>query len=460
MDSLAYDKATVRSYDQDGRLHIAVTNISKAIVNPYLGNEIPDYEALGLVADHVYQLLRDPNELAKAAPTFNNIPLLSEHVPVTADDHQPGIVVGSTGTDAEFKKPYLRNSLVIWATDAINGIESNEQRELSCAYRYRADMTPGSYEGTHYDGVMRDIYGNHVALVAAGRAGSDVIVGDSILKEVILMKQPKKLSQLAILAKGALMAVISPKLAADALNPLLANITAANWKTKKTGLAKAVKELANDADLEDIVKLLDTLDGQEEVIDAVDEEPADPANPDDEPAVDALPVDKLLAFLKDKLSEEDLAAVSAILNAEESGEGENPPAQDEPPVTEGAATMPDKPEETVSKPAMDAALELTKRQVEQSTIAKMRAIQAAEKAVFPYVGEMVAQDSAEAVYRVALTALGINTEGLHPSAFKPILEAQPKPVDASQLNYIAMDAVAAQSFADRFPMAETMNRLG
>lgn len=122
--------------------------------------------------------------------------------------------------------------------------------------------------------------------------------------------------------------------------------------------------------------------------------------------------------------------------------------------------MPDKPEETVSKPAMDAALELTKRQVEQSTIAKMRAIQAAEKAVFPYVGEIVAQDSAEAVYRVALTALGVNTEGLHPSAFKPVLEAQPKPVDASQLNYIAMDAVAEKAFTERFPMAETMNRLG
>ena len=78
--------------------------------------------------------------------------MLSVHRPVTADDHPHKIVVG---------------------------IESDEQRELSAAYRYRADMTPGTYQGARYDGVMRDIRANHVALVATGRAGSDVVVGDS-----------------------------------------------------------------------------------------------------------------------------------------------------------------------------------------------------------------------------------------------------------------------------------------
>ncbi len=40
-------------------------------------------------------------------------------------------------------------------------------------------MTPGSYNGEAYDGVMRDIAGNHVALVVQGRAGADVLVNDS-----------------------------------------------------------------------------------------------------------------------------------------------------------------------------------------------------------------------------------------------------------------------------------------
>ncbi|CCE10728.1 conserved hypothetical protein [Bradyrhizobium sp. STM 3843] len=84
-----------------------ITNISKAAVNLYIGREIPDYKALGLDPDKVYRLLRDPEELAKAAPTFNNIPLLSRHVPVTADDHEPDLVIGSTGTDAAFNAPHL-----------------------------------------------------------------------------------------------------------------------------------------------------------------------------------------------------------------------------------------------------------------------------------------------------------------------------------------------------------------
>jgi uncharacterized protein len=82
-------------------------------------------------------------------------------------------VIGSTGTDAAFETPYLRNSLVVWARDAIEDIESEIKKELSSAYRYRADMTPGTYEGMPYDGVMRDIVGNHVALVDSGRAGPD-----------------------------------------------------------------------------------------------------------------------------------------------------------------------------------------------------------------------------------------------------------------------------------------------
>jgi hypothetical protein len=175
----AYDRAaSARTYDLDGRLHVAQSNISKANVCDYNGSEIPDYQSLGLDPNRVYKLLRDPDELESTAATFNNIPILSCHVPVSAEDHQPDLVVGSTGTDAEFVAPYLTNSLVIWVQDAIDAIESEAQRELSCAYRYTADMTPGSYMGQSYDGVMRNIIGNHLAIVPEGRAGSDVVVAD------------------------------------------------------------------------------------------------------------------------------------------------------------------------------------------------------------------------------------------------------------------------------------------
>jgi hypothetical protein len=175
--ALAFDKS-VRSVDVDGRLHVAVSNLSKATVNPYLGKEIPNHSGLGLDPEKIYNLFRDPEELKKGAHTFNNIPLLSKHVPISADDHKPDLVVGSTGTDAVFESPYLKNSLVVWESVAIGGIETRDQCELSCAYRYIPIMEAGTFEGMPYDGRMTGIIGNHVALVEIGRAGSDVVVAD------------------------------------------------------------------------------------------------------------------------------------------------------------------------------------------------------------------------------------------------------------------------------------------
>ena len=181
MDTLALDRnPSNRSYDADNRLHVSTTPISKANVCEYLGREIPGADELGLDPARRYRLWRHPEELAKAAPTFNNIPVLSRHVPVSAEDYQPEIVIGSTGTDAVFDKPYLKNSLVIWAKDAIDGIEREVKKELSSAYRYKPDMTPGTTpSGEKFDGIMRSIVGNHVAVVQDGRAGPDVVVADS-----------------------------------------------------------------------------------------------------------------------------------------------------------------------------------------------------------------------------------------------------------------------------------------
>ncbi|HUV96242.1 MAG TPA: DUF2213 domain-containing protein, partial [Acidobacteriaceae bacterium] len=149
-DAMAFDRASVRSTDQDGRLHVELTPISKACVNEYIGSEIPGCEELGLDPKRIYKLLRDPEELARAAPTFNNIPLLNDHVPVTVDSPQHDLVCGATGSNTEFDEPYLKTSLVVWTADAIAGIDSGEQQEISCAYHYVPDMTPGTYKGERY----------------------------------------------------------------------------------------------------------------------------------------------------------------------------------------------------------------------------------------------------------------------------------------------------------------------
>ena len=40
-------------------------------------------------------------------PTFARLPILSKHVPISAEDHPHELVVGTIGTDVEFNDPYL-----------------------------------------------------------------------------------------------------------------------------------------------------------------------------------------------------------------------------------------------------------------------------------------------------------------------------------------------------------------
>lgn len=77
--------------------------------------------------------------------------------------------------------PFLRADLSCWTRLAIDGIESNTQKQLSASYRYKAVMTPGTYNGVRYDGKMTGISGNHVALVPVGRNGADCVVQDAAL---------------------------------------------------------------------------------------------------------------------------------------------------------------------------------------------------------------------------------------------------------------------------------------
>jgi uncharacterized protein len=181
-DALALDRApSVRSYDADGRLHVSRINLSQANVCDYLGAEIPGCEALGLDPRRRYALLRPADELAAAVSTFNGLPLLREHVAVDAVSYRPDLVVGAVGNDARFITPYLVNSIVVWAADAIAAIEVGTKRSVSLGYRYIPVMQPGSYKGERYDGRMTQLGGNHLALVNEGRIGRSAVIGDTAL---------------------------------------------------------------------------------------------------------------------------------------------------------------------------------------------------------------------------------------------------------------------------------------
>lgn len=440
-DALAMDRNSVRVFDQDGHLRVEMTPISKANVCPYYGREIPDFEALGLDPERLYYLYRDAEELAKAASTFIGKPLLLKHIPVSAKDHPHEAVVGALGDAVEFHAPYLMAPLSIWDGAAIALIESDRQKELSSSYRYRADMTPGTLAGESYDGVMRDISANHVALVEEGRAGPDVVVGDS-KTEIITMKKTAMLSRMASVAHGAILAHVLPKLAADQkidLRPALAGVTAKNFKAQRLAIVEAVAKaakgkLATDAKLDGLDALLvalDGVDGQE----AMDEE-------DDVEA-------------KKKKAEGDADEEEKKKKAEDE-------AEEEANKKKAEDAEEDDDDDKVDKKAMDsaiaaavsAAVDRAKREAREEAAQ----VRAAEEAVRPYIGKLaMAHDSADAVYRTALTSLGVNIDGVHPSALPAILKAQQLPGvgQMQQPVRVAMDAAGVNSFQEMFPDVKT-----
>ena len=176
---LALDKDSVREFDRDGRLHVSVANICKACISPYKGSEIPGGDRLGLDPDKIYQMFRPPEELERSAATTNGMQILRKHIPVSSEDHQPWDVIGSVGTTAEFVDPFIKNGLTIWTEPDIKDIVSKKKFALSPGYHYEPVMEPGTFGSERFDGSMKNLEFNHLAVVVDGRQGDDVVIGDS-----------------------------------------------------------------------------------------------------------------------------------------------------------------------------------------------------------------------------------------------------------------------------------------
>ncbi|KLV66307.1 DUF2213 domain-containing protein [Citrobacter sp. MGH106] len=394
-ERLAFDRASVRTFDGNGRLQVKVSNISKANVCPYFGREIPGADKLGLDPEKIYYLWRHPDELKKAVATFNNIPLLSIHTPDFPGDPPREYRVGVTHSNADFDGTYLTNGLSVWDNSAIAGIETEEQEELSSSYQYVADMTPGTTpNGEVYDGIMREIIGNHVALVETGRAGSDVLVADSLPPELKHMSKRKA---------AAIRATLKPLLAAD-------------------------------ADLEAEVR---------KALLALDE--ADKEDKKDKPA-------------EDEETEEEKEEREAKEKAAQDEETEEEKKEREAKEKAANDEDDDKKDDKVSKTAMDSAIRLAADSATKKAAQNFREIREAELAVRPLIGDVVAMDSAADVYRTALEQSGVDIKGVHPSAFPSLVKMAISQKESSRPAALAQDSASISEFESAFPTAGKLKR--
>lgn len=437
IERLAFDRASVRSFDGNGRLQVTKSNISKANVCPYYGREIPGADDLGLDPDKIYRLWRHPDELKKAAPTFNNIPVLCIHTPDFPGDPPREYRVGTTHSGSDFDGTYLCNGLSVWDNSAIAGIETEEQKELSSSYQYKADMTPGTTpDGDEYDGVMRDIVGNHVALVETGRAGSDVLVADSLPLELKYMKLDRK----GVAIRAALGAFLKPRLAQDAAPKEITAILNSHKTPKAIAQAVANKyktRLAADMELE-----------PEELVEII-EASADEVEPEEENKLSGDDDNEsIISLLREAgVSEEVIAKISAALS----------PATAEDEDKDDDKGDKDKKDDKVSKTAMDSAIRLAADSATKRAAENFRAVREAEQAVRPLIGDVIAMDSAEAVYRTALEQSDIDISDVHPSAF-PSLVKMAISQKENKRPVIAQDSASISDFEKEFPTAGKLKR--
>ena len=426
---LALD-STMRTIDASGRMHIARSHITKACVNPYYGREIPNSEALGLLPNKIYYMLRDPVELEKAAPTFARIQILSKHIPLLeiqrmSEDEIKKFVVGAIGSDVQWLSPYIDADVSIWDQDAIQGIEDDSQREFSCAYRYVPIMTTGEFEGVKFDGIMTQIEADHLALVESGRAGGDVIAADSQLEKTT-MKRSKLGNALVVALTTAF-----PKLktAMDSKTPEFVEFEKVVGVAKRKTFDKAAAGkliIAMDAEMPSapMNAVMDAL---------VDVDDPEPSKKEKEAA------DAEVDHPKGCMCADCKTARDAEMDEED--EPKKKPAKDKAAKDKAA-----KDAEPMSKGESKAAMDAMAAEMR----AEFAAATEARREVRPIVGDVIALDSAEAIYGFALDEMKIEHKDVAGLAAK---RAVFKAAAANRPTVPVAIAMDATTFNTKFPNA-------
>lgn len=296
-----------------------------------------------------------------------------------------------------------------------------------------------------------------------------------------------KLNATALAVRSALIAHLGPKLAADAalpdLTPALAGITRSTLGKNKAKIWASAKQImkpvlaADQAGPDDVaIRILDMIDkqGASEMEGAGDpamaeadqtremkpgEEP--PAEADEDGQKDA----EILRMLKEKLGDDALAqeCMGIMKGAGGAKDEVVAPGKTEVPKTD---TAEDEEEAPMMKPAMDAAIQSAVTQAKADMRAEARAAQDARTFVRPWVGEVsIAFDTAEEIYKATLEARGVKTKGIHPSAYRAIIQNMAKPGSKAQL---AQDGAlpsgggksSSSDLSKRFPHAANIRVMG
>ena len=460
---LAFDRSpTRRVFDENGFMRVTACHITKETVNPYYGREVPGWQELRLDPEKIYYGYRSGEELEKAVRTFEGLPLLLGHHVESAEDPQKEFRVGSSGNDAVWHSPYIDVSLFVTDAEAIRAIEQGKAREISCAYMYEPDFTSGSFGGQEYDFVMRDIRGNHIALVEEGRAGADVVVADEQIKPPSHMRSIMNLFKKF---RGALDEF--PEAA-----PAKEEEGMAKDSEKLKAMLAALKDAGKISEEEFAALCSAAFD--EDVVEEKKEELVTDEDKEAETVRDAVneAVEKIQSYRKDGEGEKEVdeefqsrmkaAADACGMDAEspefqkafaegvrygEEKEKTEPEKLDREHESEGMKKALD--EEEV-KQAMDAAIKLASKQAHDASLAKFRSLSAAADACRSVLGNIdaLAFDSAEDIYGAALKKSGVDIRKHPRAAWRSMFEVMSSA--KREATVMAQDATIGKAYDGPF----------
>lgn len=165
-----------KKVDANGYWYIKRNPVSKEGVFPYLGHTISD----DCEPNKIYKVYRPAKTLKESVDSWDNPPkpFIDDHEMLgegfTAIDERPvqGIIYNPVCEDG-----VLYCDIAVYSEDLKHNIE-NGKKELSLGYFCKYTKRRGVFKGEVYDYVQEDMVGNHIALVDAGRCGSDVKVFD------------------------------------------------------------------------------------------------------------------------------------------------------------------------------------------------------------------------------------------------------------------------------------------
>jgi uncharacterized protein len=163
-----YDVAPIDRYEltPEGYLRAWAT-IARTGVQHYTdadGSIRREYRPEGEVAS--------PESLA----SFAGKAITLEHPPVLLDSaNTKDYQIGFSGTEVVYDDGFVRAVMTITDEEAIKRIMRGDAKEVSAGYRVNYEATPGVTDsGENYDGIQKEISGNHIAVVRRGRAGPQV----------------------------------------------------------------------------------------------------------------------------------------------------------------------------------------------------------------------------------------------------------------------------------------------